>query len=266
MASSPDLPADASDQGVTLPSPAEACRLAVNLAGRTGWKLIPVQESKQPRVKGWDKLATSDPEELRKLWRRFPDPLIGIATGVASGVWVLDIDVKHQTAIDWWQAHNHLLLPTRAYRTRSGGFHCYYTGADGLRNSVGRPVHGIDVRGDGGYAVFWFAAGLECLDDSPPAPWPAWLRRRVAPPVVAAGRGPMVYQGDPDAGLRGLLDKVASAAEGERNQLLFWAACRLFSKGLKAGEVEGLLLPIAINTGLADPEARRTIASAAQQA
>ena len=240
--------------------------MARNIARTQGWRVFPVQADKRPRLKEWDKRASCDADEITALWRQCPDPLIGVVTGASSGIWVLDIDIDHPEAVDWWQAHNHLLLPTRAYRTRSGGFHCYYTGADGLRNSAGRPVRGVDVRGDGGYVVFWFAAGLECLDHSPPAPWPAWLRRRVAPPVAAPQSGPVVYHGDPDAGLRGLLDKVAGAAEGERNQLLFWAACRLFGKGLKTGEVEGLLVPVAVNAGLADPEARRTIASAAQRA
>ena len=259
-----DIP-ETSTEASFVPSADDALTIGTNVAARYGWAVFPCRLDKRPACPHGFKDASRDPPEIEALWRRYPGPLVGIATGAVSGIWVLDVDVKHQEAVDWWRRHDRLLLPTRAYRTRSGGVHCYYRDADGLPNSTRRPVLGIDVRGEGGYVVFWFAAGLECLDESPPAPWPAWLRRRVERPVAppAAERG--VWSGDPDAGLRGLLDKVAGAAEGERNALLFWAACRLFGRGLKAGEVEALLVPIAVSTGLADPEARRTIASAANR-
>jgi hypothetical protein len=261
MSDTPETSTEAS----FVPSPDDALMIAGNVASRYGWAVFPCRLDKRPACPHGFKDASRDASEISALWRRYPGPLVGIATGAVSGVWVLDVDVKHQEAVDWWMAHNRLLLPTRAYRTRSGGVHCYFRDADGLPNSTRRPVLGIDVRGEGGYVVFWFAAGMECLDESPPAPWPAWLRRRVERPVAppAAGRG--VWSGDPDAGLRGLLDKVAGAAEGGRNDMLFWAACRLFSRGLKASEVEALLVPAAVSTGLADPEARRTIASAANR-
>jgi hypothetical protein len=261
MSDTPETSTEAS----FVPSADDALTIGTNVAARYGWAVFPCRLDKRPACPHGFKDATRDPPEIEALWRRYPGPLVGIATGAVSGIWVLDVDVKHQEAVDWWRRHDRLLLPTRAYRTRSGGVHCYYRDADGLPNSTRRPVLGIDVRGEGGYVVFWFAAGLECLDESPPAPWPAWLRRRVERPVAppAAERG--VWSGDPDAGLRGLLDKVAGAAEGERNALLFWAACRLFGRGLKASEVEALLVPIAVSTGLADPEARRTIASAANR-
>jgi hypothetical protein len=263
MSDTPETSTEAS----FVPSADDALTMATNLARNCGWAVFPCSVTKAPAIPGPGgyKHATKDPDEIKALWRRHPAPLIGVATGSVSGIWVLDIDVKHPEAVDWWMAHNRLLLPTLAYRTRSGGVHCYYRDAAGLTNSTSRPVRGIDVRGEGGYVIHWFAAGLECLDHSPPAPWPAWLRRRVEPPVAPPAAERDAWSGDPDAGLRGLLDKLAGAAEGGRNDMLFWAACRLFSRGLKAGEVEALLVPIAVSTGLADPEARRTIASAANR-
>ncbi len=261
-----DIPETSTDASF-VPSADDALTMATNLARNCGWAVFPCSVTKAPAIPGPGgyKHATKDPDEIKALWRRHPAPLIGVATGSVSGIWVLDIDVKHQEAVDWWHLAHPRLLPTRAFRTRSGGVHCYFHSGEGIGNSTSRPVRGIDVRGDGGYVIHWFAAGLECLDHSPPAPWPAWLRRAVAPPVAPATAGRVAWQGDADAGLRGLLDKLAGAAEGERNDLLFWAACRLFGKGLKAGEVEALLVPIAVSTGLADPEARRTITSAANR-
>lgn len=238
--------------------------MAVNLGRNLGYRVFPVGEDKRPRLKDWPNLAASDETAIRELWRRCPDPLVGIATGAASGVWVLDLDAKHVGAADFWNAYRLRILPTRVYRTRSGGLHCYFTDGGEQRNSAGRPVVGVDVRGNGGYVVAWFAAGHEVLDDSRPAPWPAWLADKVAPPKPSAGRGGRVFSGD--SGIRAVIDKLASTTEGDRNGMLFWSACRLTEKGLKAGEIEGLLLPAALSAGLPDHEARRTIASAARRA
>jgi hypothetical protein len=59
---------------------------------------------------------------------------------------------------------------------------------------------------------------------------------------------------------------LGSAREGERNGLLFWAACKLREHGMQQSEVEGLLLPVAISIGLDGVEARRSIASAMRRA
>ena len=255
----PDIPETSTNASIP---PDDVMRLAVNVAKRNRWAVFPVREDKTPRLKEWDKRASCDPDEIAAMWRQCPDPLIGVATGAVSGVWVLDVDVKHPEAIDWWHLAHPRLLPTRAYRTRSGGIHCYYTGADGLRNSASRPVRGIDVRGDGGYVVFWFTAGFECLDPSPPAPWPAWLRQALARPVatVAAVAGQRAT--GTGGAISGILDALERAKEGERNALLFWSACRLIERGMGIREVERLLLPTAASLGLDDLETRRTISSA----
>jgi hypothetical protein len=187
--------------------------------------------------------------------------LIGIAAGAVSGVWVVDVDVKHPEACTWWRANHHRLLPTRTYETRSGGLHLFYRDGDGIGCSTGRICKGIDTRGDGGHVICWFAAGFGCHDHSPLAPWPAWLRAALAPPP----RPVEPHHSSPvpaEAAIAGIVRRVATAAEGERNAVLFWAACRLRERGLRQREVEALLLHIARATGLPETEARRTINSA----
>jgi Bifunctional DNA primase/polymerase, N-terminal len=50
--------------------------------------------------------ASSDPEQIKRLWRDYPGELIGVATGAASGFDVLDIDsTKHPEATAWWMSH-----------------------------------------------------------------------------------------------------------------------------------------------------------------
>ena len=79
-----------------------------------------------------------------------------------------------------WLQNQHRLPATRCYRTRSGGLHAVFQHAPGVRNVQGEPIPGVDVRGEGGYVIWWFAAGYECLDHSAPVAWPTWLSALLA--------------------------------------------------------------------------------------
>jgi hypothetical protein len=245
----------------------DACAIAQNLARNAGCAVFPCRADKSPACPHGFRNASRDPAAILRLWHRWPGELIGVATGTISQLWVVDIDVKHPEGCDWWRTNHHRLLPTRTYATRSGGIHLHYRDGHGIGCTTGRICKGVDTRGDGGYAIYWFAAGFVCHDQSPPAPWPVWLRGALTMPsrsvVPASQRGPAV-QGN--AAVTGIVRRITEAREGERNALLFWAACRLAQRGISQREVEALLLPIAISIGLSDPEARRTIASAQRRA
>jgi hypothetical protein len=88
----------------------EICRLAQNLARNCNYAVFPCSEQKmplRPKREGGDgfKDATKDPDKIAWLWRHWPGPLIGIATGATSNIIVLDFDVKHDTARAWVQTH-----------------------------------------------------------------------------------------------------------------------------------------------------------------
>jgi hypothetical protein len=252
----------------------EAMRLAQNLASNRGYACFPCRDDKQP---AWPKRlggsgfkdASTDPERIAWLWQHFPGPLIGVATGEVSGIDLLDVDIKHDAARDWWQKNHHRLPITAAYRTRGGGMHLHLIHAPGLRCSTGRPNGplplGIDVRADGGYLIHWFAAGLECLDHSPPAPWRDWLLAELLPKPDPRPSLPLRRAGNPDAAIEGVLRAVERAGEGQRNSTLHWAACRLGER-IRAGEIgtreaEAWLLAAARLAGLPEIEARATIKS-----
>jgi hypothetical protein len=242
-------------------------RVAINLATNTGFAVFPCMSAKTPfkGSRGY-KDATKVPSEIEALWRRFPGPLIAVATGEVSGVDVLDVDVRHSVACRWWRGNCHRIPRTRTYRTRGGGLHLYLRHAPGVRNSQDtRIAHGVDVRADGGSAAFWFAHGYECLDDSPPAAWPDWLLRLARPPRRPVQPPPARAYDGPDKGVPALLAKVATAPEGQRNGILHWASCR-FAERVRLGrvsvrEAEGELIRAALQAGLPEHEARRTIAS-----
>ncbi len=60
----------------------------------TGLRVFPCNTGKKPLIKGWPKLATTDSNQIRHWWSKWPSANIGIATGEESGLLVLDIDIK----------------------------------------------------------------------------------------------------------------------------------------------------------------------------
>lgn len=242
------------------PDTAEAGRLARNLATTCNYAVFPCRADKRPATPHGFRDASADPEAIAELWRRYPAPLIGIATGAPSGLAVLDVDIKADGARAWWRQNVHRLPATRVYRTRSGGAHAYFRHAPGVRCAAGKPVLGIDVRGDGGYVIMWSAAGLECLDHALPAPWPAWLTTFFWPPPPPPT--PRQTSGSPESAVSGILCAVRNAGDGSRNSILFWAANRLRERQVGRGEATRALLDAAADAGLARVEAERTIASA----
>ncbi len=244
---------------------AEALRCAQNLARHRRFSVLPVRADKRPACASGFKAAAKDAGAIAELWRRYPAPLVGIATGEASDLAALDVDLKHPEAVRWWRKKESRLPETRAYRTRGGGVHLHFRHAPGVRCATGRPVPGVDVRGEGGYIIHWFSAGYESLDHAPRADWPAWLSAEIWPPRPSA---PPIRPGTAaasEAGIAAIVAKVAGASEGNRNSILFWAAKRLAEKRIHAREIESMLLPAALSAGLAELEARRTVASAVRR-
>jgi hypothetical protein len=157
---------------------AEVCPLALNLARNCWYAVLPCSAKGQPLIPIRD--ASKVPSTISNAWVRTPGPLIGIATGTVSGVWVLDISSE---ASNWWCDNNSRLLPTRCYQTPQNGVHCYYCDGRGIVSSTNRIATGVDMHGDGDFVVHWFSAGLHCHDHSPPAPWPRWLRDALGAPA-----------------------------------------------------------------------------------
>ncbi|NEW77584.1 bifunctional DNA primase/polymerase [Streptomyces rhizosphaericus] len=161
--------------------------------------------------------------------------------------------------------------------TPSGGRHLWLCGPPGLAvpNSAGRLAPGIDIRGLGGYLVgpgsYASHGSYRLAPGSPawaPAPVPSALLRLLTPPRPAPPRsyrpGPPFADPHP-AALEGLVRFVRASREGQRNDRLFWAACRAYEAG--AGpELAPALIEAALDTGLPPREARATVASAARSA
>jgi hypothetical protein len=239
---------------------AQALKAALELAG-TSVAVFPCAHNKKPCAPHGFLDASKDAATVQELWRRHGGPLVGVRTGAASGIDVLDID-KHRDARQWWAENRHRLPMTRTYRTRSGGLHLIFTHAQGLRCSTSKLAHGIDVKGDDGCAIWWPAAGLPILHEGPPAPWPDWLRAQLKPPAPPPPSRRVIPD---DRRLCQLLRRVASAHEGERNAITYWAS-RRFGEMVATGLISTtdamtLIVNAATTAGLPRNEAIATARS-----
>ena len=207
----------------------ELGQIAQNIARNTGWAVFPCNEEKNPATPHGFLDASTDPIAIARMFKNRNAALIAIATGAASGVGGLDIDAKHDAALAWLAAAEPKLPPTRTYRTRSGGVHLLFRHKHGVNSTQSKLARGVDTRGDGGYLILWFAAGFECLDQTPPAPWPEWLLaalfRPADPlPVPTLGRRYKGKGARPEAMVSRALARVEAAAEGHRHETLRSAA------------------------------------------
>jgi hypothetical protein len=111
---------------------------------------------KHPRTWHGVKDATTDLETIRGWWRQWPNANIGLATGVQSGVLVLDIDPKSggfHNLEDLEDAYGGL-PGTLTQRTGSNGQHRIFKYPDvRIKNSASEIAPGLDIRSDGGYIV-----------------------------------------------------------------------------------------------------------------
>jgi len=121
--------------------------------GRKGCK-----PAKHPRTK-WKDWKTTDENKITQYWKKYPDANIGIATGVESGLLVIDIDPNNggndslKNAIDAYELDAE--LDTFTVQTGSGGTHYYYQCDRHIKNFAGTTMlgKGVDIRAEGGYVI-----------------------------------------------------------------------------------------------------------------
>jgi hypothetical protein len=127
---------------------------ALQLAER-GLAVFPCQpRGKEPACDTGLHAATTDPERINRWWRAFPDLNIGVATGAASRVFVLDVDGEDGEASLRNLEAEHGALPSTVEVITGKGRHCYFqSDKHKIGNSAGHLGAGLDIRGDGGYVI-----------------------------------------------------------------------------------------------------------------
>jgi hypothetical protein len=211
---------------------ASALKLAANLI-----PCFPCRADKRPACTNGFKDATTNAAKLRQLWSPNAE-LVGVPTGEASDLFVLDLDTaKHPEAHEWLKRYAAYLPKTREHRTQSGGLHIIFKHRPGLKSSTGKKKHpesygsgipGVDTRGDGGYIIWWpFHLGLRTDDVALPAEVPDWLVEALAP-IKSEPRAPRPRSTRLDIRqVSGALNITRNAKPGDRNSALFWTSCRL---------------------------------------
>lgn len=246
--------------------------------GARGIAVFPLQpREKTPygRTTG-NKLATHLPSVIEGWWtgtrfldlkpdakskrpvRARADSNIGIATGVISGFWVLDLDgPEAEAAIARLEALHGPLPETVQQSTGRGRHLCFaWDPAFPVRNMSKRSQERIgakiDVRGDGGYIVAPPSVHPGKPEEGIPAgriyawspgcspheiafaPAPAWLMELVCPPpepVVprepVKPRAPAAGRASPygEAALDGAVRTIVGARVGQRDTTLYRGAC-----------------------------------------
>jgi hypothetical protein len=138
---------------------------ALEYAQGRSWPVFPChwrgERRKRPLAERGFLDASRDPAVITVWWRRWPEALIGVPAGRATGFVVLDVDVKG--AASGFDALDDLglaILPdTPRAHTASGGLHLYFRRPDypEIRNTGGARGRGIgpglDWRGEGGYVI-----------------------------------------------------------------------------------------------------------------
>jgi putative DNA primase/helicase len=122
---------------------------------KRGLPVFPCRRAdKSPLVAHGFKDATKDPQQIGEWWHRWPDAMIGMPSGSASGIDVIDIDCKPGEDID-----GHKFLPDWAtmssviVETPSGGHHLYFQSNDKVRCTTDVIAPGVDTRAEGGYVI-----------------------------------------------------------------------------------------------------------------
>ena len=126
------------------------------LASR-GFKIFPCKPRDKVPAVPWKSLATSDLDVVRAWWGPDggPELNIGLVTGAASGVWVLDVDGPEGEAglRDLLRRHGDDVSATMIAETARGRHVYFRMPPCTIPNSAGMIGAKLDVRGDGGYVV-----------------------------------------------------------------------------------------------------------------
>jgi hypothetical protein len=240
--------------------------------------------AKHPVVRHGIHDATTDPAQLERWWRRWPQANLGLATGIVFDA--LDVDGPAGLAALRTLARTaDLRFPGPLVATGGGGWHHWFT-PTGLGNRPPRSLAHVDWRGIGGCVLAppsrhisgeryrW----LRDLDQTPLPEVPTALRALLDPDRPTTTRptdpteplGPVQPAGSGHPyGRRVLAAELAAlgrATPGQRNHTLNHCAFKVYryvaSGLLDDQEVTLVFTTAALAIGLSAAEVGRTLASA----
>lgn len=258
--------------GVSLELSTAAAALA-----RWGLPVFPCAPgAKHPLTQRGFRDATADLGQVQTWWGRHPDANIGVPTGFASRLDVVDVDVHERgtgfTALEQARAADLVNGWAWLVRTPSGGLHAYFPRLASIeQRSWQVPSKHIDFRGDGGYIIVPPSRVATASGELRAYELIAAAQHRAEQVDAVRLRSflepPRPTLSQPGIGLLGsrpdkLAEWVAAQPEGGRNRGLFWAACRMAEDGHAFDSTSTCLGNAARSSGLDDREVLTTIRSA----
>jgi hypothetical protein len=207
---------------------AELLEAALEYAGR-GLPIFPCN-GKRPYTEHGFHDASTDTATVLAWWSRWRTANIGIPTGKASGIDVLDVDVRHGgggTLAELEREHGKVPATVEVL-TPGGGRHYWFRhGERELRSKASALGPGLDTRGEGGYVVVPPSVGengrayrfTRSPEKTEPAEPPEWLfsdaeKRRNGPATLVAKVIPVGKRHDELVSLAGTLRR-RGLGEGE---------------------------------------------------
>ena len=184
--------------------------------------VFPARRDKRPLTPNGLLDATTTPAVIRSWWARWPDANVAVRAGRPSGLVVLDIDGQDGADSLFELERQHGELPeTASVVTPRGGSHFYFRWPGvPVKTTAGVIAPGIDVRGDGGYALVPPSEtedGAYTRDcEAPVAVMPAWLVEMTRD-EPADTRRPVVPAEEWVALLRGGIPGPSAGAGAQRN-------------------------------------------------
>jgi hypothetical protein len=250
----------------------------------SGWRVHPLKpDGKEPLLRHGVHDASTDCALIEQWWGRWPNANIGVATGPGA-IDVLDVDTKHNgRGLELAeQARNAGLLSgwTGVVETPSGGLHIWFPPSGNGGGAIGKR-RDLEVKGAGGYVLMppsyviardehgaVIYEGVYRLtkvrDGGAPLDWQAVKDLLVPRPVMelrpwTPADGRLTFDG--------LIRRVAeqTSASGNRNNCLFWAACRAVEGGAPPAVFRDLV-DAAVGNGLPERSAWSTVVSAQRSA
>lgn len=214
--------------------------------------------------------------ELDEFFDFFLSGSTGVGIAIPSSLVVVDIDGE-EGASGWRDLVGDAYLPSGPVARTGRGLHLWYT-------SIARPSKNaklgpkLDIKGDGGYVA---APPSQHFDGAGEPDYVyTWLENIVTPngllaemaelPEVASALmrppdqdfGLAVDPGRDRGSIAGLVRSVRYAEEGNRNDMLAWAAMTARDTGFTYDEAAPKLTKAALENGLTPEETRATLRSA----
>lgn len=227
-----------------------ACLQSALACAERGWRVLPVQSvddnglcscgrkncshpGKHPRTQHGVGDASCDPARIRQWWMQWPDANLAVATGPASGIFVVDLDSEAA------RAEFEKLGPLPRTRTvKTGrGWHFFFRYPSGVairNNNNGKLGAHVDIKSAGGYVLAppsRHHSGLryELAHDFVPADPPLWLLEKLKEPVAVSAKTTQART-------------KRDIPEGGRNVKLTSLAGMMQRKGVSPAAIEALLM------------------------